>query len=115
MSSNESPHFLICSQECGVVDGSKYFGCCPKCGGNDGYLNVAQSHWQVCDKCKIKWPIGFGLFSSWKLETEEDWQRNEELLSTFTLADDWIAANISPSQRAMYEVRIQEWKDQNHV
>jgi hypothetical protein len=49
-----------------------YFGWCPHCRNNDGYLNVGRSHWFVCDEHKTKWCIGANLFSSWRDETEEE-------------------------------------------
>lgn len=60
-----------------------YFGGCPECGRNDGYLNVGREHWGMCDKHKTKWWIGSNLFSSWKEETEEEWKKNAERLSAY--------------------------------
>ena len=60
-----------------------YFGGCPECGTNDGYLNVGREHWFVCDKHKTKWWIGSNLFSSWMEETEEEWQRNKIKLADY--------------------------------
>lgn len=65
------------------VTTDEYFGGCPKCGKSSGYLNVHKSHYGTCEEHKAYWPIGSGLFSSWLDETESDWQRNRELLSTY--------------------------------
>ena len=49
-----------------------YFGLCPHCLNNDGYINVGRSHWFLCDEHKVKWCVGANLFSSWVDETEEE-------------------------------------------
>ncbi len=59
----------------------EYFGGCPECGENNGYLNVNRSHWCVCDAHRTKWLVGENLFSAWRDETEADWQRNAEKLA----------------------------------
>src|ERR1700733_15172311 len=56
---------------------SDYFGGCPHCGANHGFLNVRAEHWIVCDAHKLKWCVGSNLFSSWKDENERIWRRNE--------------------------------------
>jgi hypothetical protein len=40
-----------------------YFGGCPECGDNDGYVNIGADHWFLCDTHKTCWPIGSNLFS----------------------------------------------------
>lgn len=52
---------------------SDYFGGCPHCGANHGYMNVRAEHWIVCDAHKVKWRIGSNLFSCWKDENESVW------------------------------------------
>ena len=66
------------------------FGACPRCGRNDGYLNVGRSHWFVCHEHKLKWWVGANLFSSWKQETPRRWHRNWERLHGYeeVLADE---------------------------
>ncbi len=61
----------------------QYFGGCPHCGGQDGYLNLGRNHWFFCDRHKTTWCIGSNLFSGWRDETEEDWLRNEYKLNHF--------------------------------
>jgi hypothetical protein len=61
-----------------------YFGVCPHCLKDDGYVNVHKSHWGVCHTHKTRWSIGSGLFSSWHDETEEDWKKNEAMLRGYT-------------------------------
>jgi hypothetical protein len=52
-----------------------YFGGCPQCGRNDGYVNVGKSHVFICREHKTKWSIGSNLFSSWRYQTEEEQRR----------------------------------------
>jgi hypothetical protein len=66
-----------------ILNDPTYFGGCPECGKNDGYRNVWKAHWFVCDAHRTKWFWGFNLVSTWQYETEEDWQRNHELLKGY--------------------------------
>lgn len=61
----------------------KYFGACPECGSNDGYLNIGRAHFVLCDEHKLCWQVGENLFSSWRSETEDVWQENHRLLSIY--------------------------------
>ena len=60
-----------------------YFGGCPKCGRDDGYLNVGRCHWFVCDEHKTTWCVGSNLFSSWREQSEEVWEENARRLSEY--------------------------------
>lgn len=57
-----------------------YFGGCPECGRN-ACVNNGRDHWLVCEEHKTRSLIGSNLFSSWRHETEADWERNRKLLS----------------------------------
>jgi hypothetical protein len=59
------------NQHLGGASDSDYFGVCPKCGKNDGYINIGRGHWFFCTEHKIRWCAGANLFSSWQDETEE--------------------------------------------
>ena len=48
------------------------FGGCPECGGNDGYVNAEAPHWGVCQAHKLRWYVGFDLFSPRKDESEAE-------------------------------------------
>jgi hypothetical protein len=48
-----------------------YFGVCPICRMQNGYLNDGRVHWFVCNTHMTKWCVGSNLFSSWRDETEE--------------------------------------------
>lgn len=60
-----------------------YFGGCPECGNNDGYMNVRSNHICVCDAHKTAWRVGSNLFSDWKDESEEVWARNAQMLESY--------------------------------
>lgn len=54
-----------------------HFGTCDK--GHASYIfNVWRDQWMACDICKVKWLIGTNLFSSWRSETQADWDANIE-------------------------------------
>ena len=66
------------------VTTTEYFGGCPHCGKNDGYINFGRNHWMVCDKHETRWCVGSNLFSSWRDETEEDWEKNAQRMDGYT-------------------------------
>jgi len=59
------------------------FGCCPKCHRFDRYLNLHKNHYFVCDRHKAYWHGESDIFPSWTYETEEDWNRNREILASY--------------------------------
>ena len=65
------------------VTTGEYFGACPECGGHDGYFNIRRDHWFACHRHKVMWLLGSNLFSSWRDETEEQWQANAEMLASY--------------------------------
>jgi hypothetical protein len=64
-----------------------YFGGCPECGGNDGYLNIRSTHICVCDAHLTCWQIGANLFSCWHEENEAIWAKNEAKLNAYRVVD----------------------------
>lgn len=58
-----------------------YFGGCPECGDCTVVLNVGGNHWFVCERHQTKWCVGYNLFSSWREETQDLWERNAVQLS----------------------------------
>jgi hypothetical protein len=50
----------------------EYFGLCPHCHQQDGWLDIGKSHWIYCKEHRVKWCIGSNLFSSWRQQTEEE-------------------------------------------
>lgn len=71
-----------------VADDS-YFGCCPVCRKPGYYLNIESCHWLVCDKHKTYWYFGCNLFSAWKDEDWDVWERNNAKLLTYTEVEPW--------------------------
>ena len=65
------------------VTTDSYYGGCPHCGQNDGYLNDGRDHWFFCDHHKAKWLVGSNLFSSWREEDDEVWRRNRFRLAEY--------------------------------
>lgn len=60
-----------------------YFGDCPRCGRNDGYLNDGREHWFVCYRHRLKWYAGSNLFSSWRTETPAEVMRQQAQLASY--------------------------------
>jgi len=78
---------VICDCDC--------FGNCPDCRDQSaqngcGHLNIGPQHWGYCNLHKSKWYIGENLFSSWRDEGVEDWERNEALLEAATDVEPWF-------------------------
>lgn len=53
-------------------NGVAFDGGCPRCGTNDGYVNIGRSHWFYCADHKVMWCVGQNLYSSWKYQTESE-------------------------------------------
>lgn len=64
-------------------DGADYFGGCPSCGRNNGYLNYHSDHWFVCREHRTRWLAGSNLFSDWREESEDDWRRNRAAIEDY--------------------------------
>ena len=60
-----------------------YFGGCPRCWRNNGYLNVGPQHWFVCHEHRVKWLAGENLFSTWRDESNIDWQGNAARIARY--------------------------------
>jgi hypothetical protein len=67
-----------------------YFGDCPECHQNDGFLNVHKNHWFFCDEHQTRWHAGWNLFSGWREETEEEWDLNAMQLSGYNEVEPYI-------------------------
>jgi hypothetical protein len=64
-------------------DQQQHFGVCPVCFSSDGYLNVESTHWFVCHEHRLRWCAGANLFSSWRRETDADWNENWERIREY--------------------------------
>ena len=68
----------------------EYFGHCPTChGAPDVILNLRRDHWACCHADKKRWCVGSNLFSSWREESEADWQRNYEQIKDYEDVESW--------------------------
>jgi hypothetical protein len=63
------------------------FGGCPRCWRNDGYINIDREHWFVCHRHGAKWLFGENLFSSWRYETDLEWQVNAARIGGYRVVD----------------------------
>ena len=91
---------------------TEYFGGCPECGQNDGYLNIERDHWFFRDAHKTTWRPGSNLFSSWRHESEADWRRNGGHLEGYDIVDPIDPEPTEEERRSMeeYEARLAEEK-----
>jgi hypothetical protein len=72
-------------------DHNNYFGHCKHLNHDNFYRNVrapgdtrpGKTHIMCCDTCKICWCIGHNLFSGWRYEDPEVWDRNYEEIKDF--------------------------------
>lgn len=64
-----------------------YWGTCPECGTDGHFLNVGPDHWFICERHGLRWFGGANLFSGWREEGEEVWNRNRETLARFRELD----------------------------
>jgi hypothetical protein len=87
-----------------------YFGNCPLCGAWGCYLNIGSSHVFYCEEHKIGWHVGSNLLSSWREQTEKDWERNKEKLADFKKIDFKDACTAEQRKaRDEYRQRHDEW------
>jgi hypothetical protein len=87
----------------------EYFGGCPKCGLDDGYLNIGRDHWFVCHAHRRKWWVGSNLFSSWREQDDATFEENARLLAGYgevePLGQETIVTSIDPEiQRRQFEM-----------
>jgi hypothetical protein len=89
-----------------VVD--SYFGGCPECGKTDGFLDIGGNHWFVCHAHKKRWSPGSNLFSSWKEETEAQWEANAALLDGYDKTEPLLVGRWPRDPEARAQARA-EW------
>ena len=65
-----------------------HFGDCPTCWHNDGFCDVGRDHWFFCRIHRFCWNVGSNLFSAWRDETEEIWQKNREMLQGYAVIEE---------------------------
>ena len=57
-------------------------------------MNVGKLHYFVCDTHKTKWWVGSNLFSCWRRQDEEIWERNRVMLEEYCEVESlstWVA------------------------
>jgi len=64
-------------------DQQQHFGVCPVCFASDGYLNVGSTHWFVCHEHRVRWYAGSNLFSSWRRESQAQWDENWDRIRAY--------------------------------
>jgi hypothetical protein len=89
-----------------VVD--NYFGGCPECGKNGGFLNIGGDHWFVCHAHKKRWSPGSNLFSCWKEESEAAWAANAALLKGYEKTEPLMVGCWPQDPEARAQV-LAEW------
>jgi hypothetical protein len=82
---------------CAVCDATpckgedEYFGVCPVCHHNDGYLNLVNDsgtwadQYMVCDIHKTCWHFGGNLLSSWMDETPDEREASRKTLKRYSV------------------------------
>ncbi len=87
------------------VTTDEYFGGCPHCGQTNGFLNLGRDHWFICDRHKTKWWSGSNIFSCWREEDEETWQRNRFKLSEYMTVEPIHPEPTEEERREMDECK----------
>jgi hypothetical protein len=92
-----------------------YFGGCPLCGGNDGYLNVGAAHWFYCQEHATRWCAGANLFSGWRQESEECWRKNAENLARYVEVEPLMPSWCCPISKEEWdqELRDEGWIEES--
>lgn len=67
----------------GTITVTNYFGGCPQCGGNDGYVNAGRTHVCFCLAHRVSWIAGANIFSDWRHETEAEQRERYKIIEGF--------------------------------
>ncbi len=65
-------------------------GACPICGKNDGYLDLPDCHWFVCNTHQTRWLAGSNLSSTWELETRAQWNQDWTKIQNYRIVVPWL-------------------------
>jgi hypothetical protein len=60
-----------------------YFGGCPTCGKNDGFVNAGSTHVFYCEEHRVTWIYGSNIFSGWRDETEAGQRERYKVIEGF--------------------------------
>jgi hypothetical protein len=67
-----------------------HFGGCPRCHSYTCHRNVGAHRFVCCDRHRLCWHLGFGLFSDWLHESDELHREIDALLRTYRIVDPWF-------------------------
>lgn len=85
-----------------VIDSGELGGVCPQCYRTDGYVNIGKEHWGICDVHRVRWPIGYNLFSDWQHESrdeqEETWSKVAPYVVVQPGSCDELVTSACPTQ-----------------
>ena len=81
-------------------DPDNYWGQCPVCHSNDGYVNIGRGHWFFCKAHKKMWYVGSNLFDEWRHQTKDNFKSNFRLIEDFEEVEPWpdCEMNLEPSK-----------------
>ena len=65
-----------------------YFGHCGVEGHNPVGINIGKANYIGCHECKVFGSVGYNLFSGWRFENSEIWERNSALLDTYEMLEE---------------------------
>ena len=92
-----------------------YFGLCPHCHDNDGFINLGRGHWFLCHEHKVMWFIGSNLFGNWRDETEDEQRAIYDAhgVGTYTEINPYRPPPTEEElwQQAEYEERLRQKKE----
>jgi len=77
----QSPDFPV-KQEWRV-----WFGVCPECLDNDGYLHLGPEAYAVCHEHEAKWPLGKILTAEWEKTSDRQFVAYQILLDTYKVIE----------------------------
>ena len=64
-----------------------YWGLCPHCKRNDGYLTVRRARWYICHRHRLRWYVRNNEFSTWRHETPEGWKDKLALIGDYEVLE----------------------------
>jgi hypothetical protein len=73
-----------------------FFGGCPTCWRNDGYLNVDRMRWFICHKHRVKWHGGENLFWTCRDDLEAVCQANHDRIKEYRVVEPRVNPQATP-------------------
>lgn len=72
-----------------------YYGTCPVCHEQPVIANVGRKHFASCEDHAVYWFIGENLFSGWRDESPELWERNRAFLRACKCVEPYYLPNAT--------------------